>query len=60
MGRVLMKCIMDELRDLLVKRSADNSEMSLEFQEEICIGHKYLGVMSEPLAVKLRFLALKP
>lgn len=55
-----MKCIMDVLRDLLVKRSADNSEMSLEFQEEICIGHKYLGVMSEPLAVKLRFLALKP
>lgn len=50
-----MKCIMDMLRDLLVKTSADDSEMSLELQEEICIGHKYLGVMNEPLQLKLRF-----
>lgn len=44
LGRILMKCIMDVLRDLLVKRSADNSEMSLEFQD--------LGVMNEAIPLK--------
>lgn len=43
------------LRDLLVKRSADNSEKSLELQKEICIGHKDLGVMNEPITNKARF-----
>lgn len=54
-----MKCIMDVLRDLLVRRPADNSEMSLELQEEICIGHKYLGVMNEPLADKAKVLSFE-
>lgn len=49
-----MKCVTDVLRDLLVKRSADNSEMNLQLQEEIFIGHKDLGVMNEPITVKAR------
>lgn len=50
---------MDVLRDLLVKRSADNSETSLELQEEMCIGQKYLGVMNEPIAVKAKVLSFE-
>lgn len=32
-----------------MKRSAGNSEMSLELQEEVCIGHEDLGVVKEPI-----------
>lgn len=37
-----------------MKRSVSNSERSLELQEEVCVKHKDLGVMNEPIT-KLGF-----
>lgn len=42
-----MDCVREVFRDIQVKGSADNSEMSLELQE-VCTGQEDLGVMNEP------------